>query len=173
MSRCKIILFEKGEIKDEIEFSNSWGGAARIWTSLFDAYLKDPNIPFHNWFFESEKLWALAKNKSLPLFERIVHASTFDRAYINRKNLARFAVDLREFVEKYPVPERVDHLTDWAQIIEMADADAIGFHATTVSGNPWDTEDDGVRPLSEGFEVYEWIEGSENNEKKPLTSPTP
>lgn len=99
MSYCEIIIFTGDRPTGGIEFRNAWGGAARIWNSLFNKYIKDQNIPYHSWINEKEqrKLWDLAHNKKLQMFERIVHFSTFDRAYISRNHFKQFAADLRSF----------------------------------------------------------------------------
>ncbi len=149
MSYCQIIPFAEGLPQSGIEFRNAWGGAARIWSALFDAYLKNPAIPYHSWMGSADELWSLAKREDLPTFERAVHASTFDHAYISRENFGRFAGDLRQFAEKYPVPGAVDHLLPWAEWIEASDAEAVGFHGTSVAENPWwvwDEEKDDSTP---------------------------
>lgn len=163
MSYCQIIPFAEGLPQSGIEFRNAWGGAARIWSALFDAYLKNPAIPYHNWMGNSDDLWELAKREDLPVFERAVHASTFDHAYISRENFGRFAADLRQFAEKYPVPGAVDHLVPWADWIEGSDAEAVGFHGTSVAENPWwvwdeEKDESTPTPLEDGFEVYGWLE---------------
>ena len=164
MSYCAIITFKDGKAKDAIEYRNAWGGAARIWNALFDKYLKNPSIPYHTWICPrgTQALWGLAKNKMIPIFERAIHVSTFDLAYIRRENFTKHCGYLRKFDETYPVCGQVNHLKTWADKIETLDCEAIGFHGTSVAENSWinwDEEKDGSEkvPLSEGFEVYEWL----------------
>lgn len=169
MSQCAIIFFENGKPGHEEEFSNAWGGAARIWTSLYDKYLKDPLVEWDSWLGASSKgptkLWELAENEDLEMFERSVHASTFDYAIVRKENFARFAKDLRDFVHLYPPGKSVCHLLQWADAIESSDVEAVGFHGTSVSGNlwyRWDDEKDEEVPydLEAGdkhFEIYEWL----------------
>lgn len=172
MSYCQIIPFKNGLPSHGPEFRNSWGGAARIWSSLFDAYLKNPAIKYHNWLQNTDGLWNLAKRLDLPDFECSVHASTFDLAYVRSENFSKYVHDLREFASKYPVPGCVDHLPAWADWIEKADADAVGFYATSVGENLWFTydndKDESVpTPMANGFEVYEWIASLLDNVKQP------
>lgn len=164
MSYCAIISFKDGLPQKGIEFRNAWGGAARIWDALFERYLKNPNIPYHMWLTDKgNSLWPLAKRHDLPMFERAVHASTFDLAYVGKEHFSRFSNDLRAFAERYPAGNKVDHLIAWSDVIEHSDAEAVGFHGTSVAENPWcnyDDETDEMIPVSlaEGFEVYDWLE---------------
>jgi hypothetical protein len=170
MSYCQIITFEKGLPKDHVEYSNSWGGCAFVWGSLFDAYLKDPLKPYDNWLsgIESDdRLWKLTENNQLPLFERAVLTFTFDWAIVYQKNFKQLASHLREFVYKY-LPEKgtVCHLPAWADFIEISNAEVIGLHATSVSENlwyPWDEEKDenipyNLHTMDKHLEVYEYLD---------------
>ncbi len=170
MSQCAIIFFKNGKPYVEEEFSNAWGGAARIWTSLYDKYLKDPLIEWDSWMSGSmhgkiDKLWELPKNEEFEVFERSILVSTFDYAIIRKENFVRFAKDLRDFVHLYPPGESVCHLLSWADVIESSDAEAVGFHGTSVSENlwyKWDSEAEEEIPYElqdgdEHFEVYEWL----------------
>jgi hypothetical protein len=168
MSYCQIIEFRDGKPGQAYEFRNAWGGAARIWNALYDRYLKDPKKEYDTWAFggDHKKFWQLAERKDLPVFERAVHASTFDRAMIRREHFAAFAEHLREFVKAYPVGgDTYDHLPKWADIIEASDAEAIGFHGTSVSDNLWmeyDEQTDESTPYDlnsedRHFEVHDYI----------------
>lgn len=167
MSYTQLITFNDGLPERGPEFSNAWGGAARIWSSLFDKYLKNPAIPYDTWLSrlsrEDNSLWDLAKRTDLPVFERAVHMFTFDLAYVSKDNFDRLSEHLREFAEDHRVYQ-VDHLCAWADAIDaMEGVEAVGLYATSVSENVWfeyDEEKDESMPvpLSRGFEVYKWIE---------------
>lgn len=180
MSYCQIIPFENGLPKEGITFSNSWGGAARVWDSIYNAYLKNPAEPYDSWLQGcrggSTALWDLAKRIELPMFERAVHASTFDRFYVSREDFARFAADLRQFVAKYPVTDGAeDHLPAWADWIEASEAEAVGFYPTSVGDNPWRTyNDEAFIPvaLSEGRDTYRWLESLSQPTANASTQPT-
>ncbi|MHC4844391.1 MAG: hypothetical protein ACYTEE_11360 [Planctomycetota bacterium] len=167
MSYCSIIEFEDGLPARETEYKNAWGGAARIWTPLYDTYLKDPNNEYDSWLstMKPEKLWDLADRKDLPMHLRAVLSCTFDYATIEQKNFKRFAEDLRQFREHFPPNGVVCHLIEWAHHIEQSHAQAVGFYGTSVSDNLWwsyDEDTDQMIPYNldrgeEHFEVYDWL----------------
>lgn len=159
-----------------IKFGNAWRGVARIWDALFNKYLKDPSKQCHSWITEKNQqpLWDLVTLDSLPLYERAVHASTLDLAYIRRNNFPLFCADLRAFDIAFPV-DYPSHLSAWASAIEKLDSEAIGFHGTSVAENPWlkfDEEKDQTIPvpLSQGWEIYDYL-GASALENMSGTSP--
>lgn len=175
MSYCAIITFKDGKPSEQIEYRNAWGGAARIWNSLFDKYLKNPEIPYDSWLQinRQQSLWDLANRKTLPDCERAVHCSTLDLAYIQRDNFLRFASHLREFDRINPVQRNtVNHLIAWADKIVTLECEAIGFYGTSVSENPWckwneEKDESDAIPLSEGWEIYDHIyQRTEQTESK-------
>ncbi len=165
MSYCAIIVFKDGVASGSIEFRNAWGGAARIWDALFEKYLKNPAIPYHSWIScDQQSLWDLAKREKLLPFERAVHASTFDLAYIRRANFGRFCGDLLLFDAAYPcIGSTANHLPAWVDAIMELKAEAVGFHGTSVAENPWrkydeDKDETIPIPLCSGWEVYDWLD---------------
>ena len=173
MSTCSIIEFRDGLAETAAEFGNAWGGAARIWNSLYNTYLKDPNSEYDSWVSaftrnNGEPLWQLREREDIPFFERVVLVGTFDKAILRRENFSKFAGHLREFVAKYPAPGAC-HLNKWADFIEKSDAEAIAFHATSVSSSHWwirDDDDDG-RPYdlnrdNDHFEVYDYFTAADH-----------
>lgn len=166
MSYCEIIVFRDGKPVDSIEYGNSWGGAAFIWSALFDKYLKRGE--YDNWLTRSEELWKLAERADLPMFERAVMSGTFDYAIICRENFKQFVEHLREFVATYAAGNKSCHLLAWAEFIETCDAEAIGFRGTSVSENLWFKYDDNgeneipydLNSMDQHFEVYEELESA-------------
>lgn len=170
MSYTELIVFKRGKMQKGPEFKNAWGGAARIWDALFKAYIPKRH-EYDTWLscIDDNRLWDLAGRKDITEFERAVHAFTFDRFYVRRKNFARMANDLRSFVQKYPAGEGVDHLPSFAKWLdENSFPDAVGLYGTSVAENPWIrtktcphcgsyTDETETVPLSEGTEVYEWL----------------
>lgn len=166
MGYCQIIPFTDGMPQAGIEFRNPWRGAPMVWETLYDKYLKNPQVSYDSWLTsyrkdEGRALWDLAKRDDLPRFERAVHAFTFDLAYIANEHFEQFATDLREFERRYPV-EYPTHLSAWANLIDSMENEAVGLYGTSVSENPWnkyDEEKDAMiaTPLSDGFEVYDWL----------------
>jgi hypothetical protein len=113
VSYCAVIEFRGGKADKQHEFGNSWGGAARIWSALFDKYLKDPDLEYDNWLSRTSRgggqdrsLWDLAKDARLTDFERAIHMATFDKAVVFRKDFARYVADLRAFDAAYPLVVR-------------------------------------------------------------------
>lgn len=163
MSYCQLIPFIDGKPSHGPEFRNAWGGAARIWTSLFDRYIKNPDTPFHNWMTDrSNALWNLAKDQKLSRHEKAVLAFTFDQFYVRKEHFSMCAHDLRAFANQYPVAGYVDHLAAWADAIENLDAEAVGLYATSVGENLWfryDSDADECVPvgIEKGHEVYDAI----------------
>jgi hypothetical protein len=170
MSYCELIEFKDSKPDRAHEFGNSHGGAARIWTALFEKYLKNPAKPYDSWLTRgmdpaNRDLWDLAKREDLPLFERAVHVATFDNAIVGREHFAEFAGHLREFDAAYPCPGCVNHLPQWADVVANSTAEAIGFYMMSVGDNPWyewdeETEDSVAYDLATGkkhFEVYEYL----------------
>lgn len=173
MSYCEVISFKNGKPDDSLECRNAWGGAAFIWTKLYDKYLKDPHKQYDSWLSgglageTDRRLWDLYKRRDIPRFLRAVHVSTFDRAIVARENLKQFASDLREFVKYFGTGDSVCHLTTWADWIDAhPDIEAVGFYGTSVSENLWydyDEEKDESIPydLNTGdkhLEVYELLD---------------
>lgn len=155
MSHCSIIAFRNGLPDTELELKNSWLGHAWIWSAVFDNYIKDPNIPYDNWLMPSrtEALWEAAYKPEIPEFIRAVHASTFDYAIVRQENYDKFIQHLNEFrawhknkhyaARTRPASETGEdyvfsHLASYVKFIEEnRDAEAIGFHGTSVVENLW------------------------------------
>lgn len=170
MSYCEIIPFLGGKPKAGIDFGNSWGGSARIWTSLFDAYVEKRH-QYDSWLVnngDDARLWDLVKRKDLPKFERAVHAFTFDRFFVRKEHFKVFAEDLRRFDAKYPVAGKVNHLPAMAEWFDSAECEGAGWMGTSVSGSQWtrqktcphcgqSTDESEEIDLSEGTEVYDWL----------------
>ena len=147
MSTSTLIHFPK---HSGIEYQNAWGGAPYIWEAIWSAYGERDT----NWMTRSEKLWPLAEDDRLEDFEKAVLVMTFDLAYIKSEDFLRAAKDLRDFVSRHGTwradrngikTDRANggvvvcHLPSWADAIEGADTrtEAIAFHGTSVSENPW------------------------------------
>ena len=186
MSYCALIIFVNGKPDGQVEYSNSWGGSARIWDALFKSYVPKKH-EYDSWLTNNgndRRLWDLALRQDMPMFERAVHAFTFDRFYVRKEHLGRLAGDLRKFVEKHPAAGgHVDHLRAWAKWLdEHGEVEAVGLHGTSVSENPWcrhtkcptcegENDDMEAIPLSEGQEVYDWLEASNPSVVNEPTAP--
>ncbi len=172
MSYTQLIIFKGGKAYGGVEYRNAWGGASRIWDALFKAYVPKKH-EYDSWISANNgndrRLWDLAKRQDIPMFERAVHAFTFDHFYVRNENLVKFASDLRAFSEKHPTGSAVDHLPAWAKWIEEnSGVEAVGLYATSVGDNIWNrakscphcgnsTDETEPVPLTEGTEVYDWL----------------
>lgn len=159
MSYTALIPFNDGLPKPGVEFRNAWGGAARIWDALFEAYV--PKTSKHDsWILdEGERIWPLAEREDLDPFERSVLLFTFDRFYVRKADFGRMAADLRLFAAKHPAGERVDHLPAWAAWMDARPGyEAVGLYGTSSGDNPWfHFDEDGEEhlvPLALGMDVY-------------------
>jgi DNA primase len=185
MSYTELIIFKDGKADGGVEYRNAWGGSARIWNALFAAHVPK-KYEYDSWLANNgndQRLWDLATRTDLPMFERAVHSFTFDHFYVRKENFGRLAADLRSFVAKYPAGEAVDHLPAWAQWLdENRDKEAVGLYGTSVAKNVWyraktcphcgnSTDETEPVPLSEGTEVYEWLEADKSNRevREPAT----
>jgi hypothetical protein len=150
MSYCEIIAFRDGIPAESKEFGNAHGGAAFVWDALYQRYLANPFDPFGHYLKDAQKLWNLVRDPRLSLAERIVHASTFDRAIVRSDSFSEYARALREFEQHHHNPGLVCHLLGWAEFVEgCGDAEAIGFYQMSVSENLWFTyTDDDVIPYN-------------------------
>ena len=172
MSYAALITFKDGKAAGAVEYHNAWGGSARVWDALFNAYVTKKH-EYDSWINTNNgndrRLWDLAVNTALPLFERAVHAFTFDLFYVRAEHFGRFAADLRSFAAKYPTGAGADHLPAWAQWFEEnSSVEAVGLYETFVAENQWhraktcqhcghDTDETEPVPLTEGSEVYDWL----------------
>lgn len=183
MSYCEIITFKNGVPDDRKEFRNAWGGAARIWTALYDLYLKDRTDEYSNWLSDtSGRLWKLVDDARLTDVAKAVLTSTFDRAIVAREHFKRFAADLEAFDEAFPAPENhVSHLWSWVKFVSDLgdDVEAVGFYGTSCGEDlftSYDEETDEYIPYNlneqqKHFEVYAWLEEKKKDAKDPDSLP--
>lgn len=179
MSYCEILSFKNGIPDDYLECRNSWGGAAYVWNAMYNKYLKNPDVEYDSWLFNSGALWKLDKDQSIPRFMRTVLSATYDNAIVRQANFKQYIEDLRAFVNYFGTNGNVCHLNTWAEYIEAhMDAEAIAFNATSVNSDQWrkwdDEIDDSVpydlNKQDKHFEVYqnitEWEEYRKSEAKE-------
>ena len=137
MSTTEIKLLKHPEgVIEEIELRNSHGSAPVVWDIMAQNYL---GLPPFGYSFQTDKLWPLWKDLSIPEHQRAVLGMTYDNAVIIKTDFARAASDLKKFLQDFPVnPEYENH---WPTILEVfesnPDCDAIGFYWTSVSEDPF------------------------------------
>lgn len=152
------------EAEEWEEYRNSWGGAAFVWSKLFDRYIPKTH-PYDGWLTgDNSRLWKLVNRKDIPEHQRALLMFTFDYCFVAKQNFARFAADIDKFIGDFPSSTEANHLPAWKLFFEKetADAEAIGLHATSVSDNLWYGEYDGDKEKSidweKAYELYEQLE---------------
>lgn len=148
MSHTTVKAIWPGEKHTDLEIlHNSWGSAPRVWKVLIKKYYGDEH------FLEPrmlELLWPRWQDLSIPEHQRAVLMMTYDRAYVTKKDYARAARDIREFLKDFPIDSGANHWPRLAEIFESdPDIPAIGLYCTSVSEDPFD----GV--YNEKTETYE------------------
>ena len=148
MSYAELKIVKKnGDVVGYKEYNNAFGGAAFIWTKLYDKYLKDQNIPYDSWLLNREKLWKLSKDESIPFFARVVLNSTYDHVIIKRENILDLANALEKFLEIFPPSKgTICHLGNWVNDLRDIYKDksirGIAFYQTSVSQDLWNIYND-------------------------------
>ena len=130
----KLDGFSPTEDVDIEQLRNSWGSAPVIWNVMAKKYLKTDS-----WAGYTDKLWPLYRDEQIPAYLRAVHLFTFDRFYVSKKDYARLAKDIRQFVADFPTDAtQVNH---WPRIATLLESDpdypAIGLYCTSVAEDPW------------------------------------
>ena len=159
MSRTTILAIYPGEkCEPLIEFRNAWLSAPLVWNALSMKYLGHKPYLFSG----LDALWDLWKRGDIPEPVRAVHMMTFDRAYVMRKDYAKAASNIREFLREFPDINPADN--HWCSIAAYYDLNpkvpAIGLWCTSVSQNPflgeWNEEKEEYGPLdwNTAFDLY-------------------
>lgn len=80
MSYAQLIIFKDGKADGGVEYRNAWGGSARIWDALFNAYVPK-KTKYDSWTNmengDDRRLWDLAIRADLPMFERATQDPDF------------------------------------------------------------------------------------------------
>ena len=106
MSRTEIYAVDaEGNIEFEGECQNAWLGAMHVWKTLASKYgIVKPGEEYRLLLDDSvmKQIWALARDERLPWWERVVHASTFDRAIVLRDDFPRLIEAFEQWVRERP-----------------------------------------------------------------------
>lgn len=133
MSCVEIFAFDKnGDSKSYATFDNSWNGAMAIWNILGKKYCGHGasilNINF------MKDIWNLMDNKTVPIHERIVLATTLDNCLVDRDNLPKVIESFRMFTGETSLKEQADILEE---IYESNNYLAVGWHQNNISCESW------------------------------------
>ena len=125
--------FDDGDMTPVASFRNAFRGAFHVWAELSERYLGHVLRLGGN----LQTLWDLDKDPRLTDDERLVHVSTFDRAFVRREHMRRIADALDAFVPS------TENLTGQAAAIRKAWEDGarvVAWCHTSVAGDlDWST----------------------------------
>lgn len=145
MSFTEIYAFDKaGNASLYGETRNAWRGAMAVWKTIEDKYL--PPYRLHGTTISrtvvgglgkdnpAMQIWELADSLKLPIDERIVLHTTFDRCLVKKEHL-------RHVIDAFNRFEGDTSLPLQAQILAKAEKDpdiiAIGWNQTSVMADTW------------------------------------
>lgn len=124
-----------GDVEEYAEFGNAFLGAFNVWREMSKHYLGFESL--HDQATES--VWGLWKSHEVPMNDRIVMASTFDRVMVRRESLPRLIEAIRDFSTRFSA----GHLLQQADTLERLAQDdtcyAVCWNQTSVNSNPWMT----------------------------------
>lgn len=161
MSYTTVKALWPGEKHENLEeLRNSWGSAPVIWGEMAERYL---GVGRFGWSLKIDELWPLYRRQDIPAAMRAVLMMTFDRAYVEKKDYARAAADIEEFLRLAPQP--ADRANHWPRLAEIFRGDpnipAIGLVCTSVGEDlfdgKWDEEreDYGPTDWSACWSIYD------------------
>jgi hypothetical protein len=137
----------KKRVVGHAEFSNSWLGAMRVWVNLYGKHFKDriaetkklhgyePVGPMSDDDFSI--LCGLFKKTDIPVYERAVLGSTFDRVILEKEHFDRFYEDVVKYAVYYPAGSLLYQVTT---IQKLSKRNVIGvcWNHTSVNGDMYD-----------------------------------
>lgn len=90
MSTSDLYILNKRTTRHVAEFRNGYGSGPRAWDHLSDKYIAEKPVyslnPDH-----MNKVWALATDPRVELYERVVLMMTFERSYVPLSHLEEAA----------------------------------------------------------------------------------
>ncbi|MHA1137994.1 MAG: hypothetical protein ACTSSE_16055 [Candidatus Thorarchaeota archaeon] len=131
---------KEGELKEEKEFHNAHLGAHVIWMMLCDKYIDDE---YYLQQSHTPKLWKLSKDERLPVWERIVLMTTYDKVIVKLENLPKVIWAMNKFYEEYKTryPDKGCHLPEHAKelqrIFDEGTAFGVCWNQTSVCDGVW------------------------------------
>lgn len=144
MSYCELKkITPKGYIKTFKIYRNSWGGAYRIWDSLYNYKVTNKNKygVLYSETGECQKVWDLYYSNEISVEEKIVLGLTFDYAVVKKENIKKLSEALLYFDEKYTAKTGIiNHLPKFAEdMLNIGKCHGICFHPTSVAKDYWES----------------------------------
>jgi len=127
---------KSGEIEDYAEFKNAFRGAFNVWSEMAKAFLCMEDLPMSR-DGGMKQVWDLAQSENVPLNDRIVMASTFDRVMVKREHLFLVAAAMDDFANRYDpghLPEQAKKLRELAKDESCF---AVCWRQTSVTADMW------------------------------------
>jgi len=143
MSYSTLWLVYKTRTRSIKEYRNGHGTAPPLWDMLCEQYLhKEP----HYWLLNKnpKDLWALYKDKTIPLYKRFTFFMTFDRAVVDPSDFQR-AIECCQKLYLEIEAEKPNYVNHWQSIADDIKnigkidyrAQGIALGCTSVS-DPWE-----------------------------------
>lgn len=145
MSRTTIHKFpEQGPNEDFAEFRNSHRSAMFIWQAMFKRYIAKTNndMEWGMYFMSSngkmQQVWDLARKMFVPIDERIVMMTTFDKVLVRRSEISGVIDAMHEFERKYPGDSSIlEQVSALEKLAQDETCFAVGWTQTSLSGDAW------------------------------------
>lgn len=157
MSCTVIYTFDKnGDAMWYSDIHNSWRGAPAIWSYLENKYLppfRPSYVPAHipddmvesycrykptrNSSMNDEdmrEIWDLAEKAEIPIHERIVLYTTFDKCLVKKAELQRVIDAFNQFEAETSLKEQADILS---KLLKDGNCIAVGWNQTSINGDTW------------------------------------
>ena len=151
--------FDDGDMIEVGAAKNALLGAMHVWRALGAKYLHNEMAAFMG---DGKALWDLRIDPRLSDTDRMVHVSTFDRAFVRRENILRVADALDGFV---PASDNLKQQASHLRAAYVNGARVVGWQQTTVSENLWSLE------FGDGDDEGETEERPLNIDRDPITGP--
>jgi len=149
MSYTELVGFKEGKPELSEEIRNAFRGAMAIWTILDETHLPpyyaswdpDKRISRASAMMDPnaiKEVWALANDEKVPIDERLVLGTTFDKVLVKRENLPRLIEAFKNFEKKYPDQSSISEQTVILEtFFEDENVMAVGWNQTSVSDDAW------------------------------------
>ncbi len=150
MSYAELKVAElNGPVITYMSYTDSWGGFAYIWDSIWEKYCKKNRLDL--WVHPKEnhtRLFGTVTNPKIPGWIRLIMASTFDNYIVKYDKLPILSEYYKDFVEMFPPPPKGCHLLRWSddcmKIYNEYNSNncaGICFQATSINPDPWEDYD--------------------------------
>jgi len=145
-------------------FRNSNLSGPVIWDNQA-RHIGEDHFAFYLSEDKKKRFWASWQLKEVPMFEKIVLLSTYDKCYVKAENLSKLTDAFKEYIKAFP--KLNTHLQGYIDAIESNWVSfGVCWHLTSITDCPWhdlDEEEDEYVPhdfsKDEGhWELFEYLE---------------